>query len=363
MRTITITDDRQLWRIVQPIDGKDCSWPMYVTPATEYEGRQCYLVESAVPVENRVQWDFVAHYIQQHAFDSDGNRWLVRPTILEGLLKKCSGVTPAYYKVWPSGSIRQDSAVDSMPDSADSLPDSEESGSEDFIRYVCNNYGLTNVEAVRNIFTALCLNSVPWMIEHRKPIRFGLFTLYALPLRANWKAIQAAKWPEVLSVFRKGKRSRNATLEASGFLKSLHDTNLVSMTSANAFGWSLEVVAEKQFDRAAQRAEENIAASSQPFKYVTRWSRLVSEKSYEKILEIFGSWLEKAALPCATVDTSIARSRWSLRPKTPRGRVRPVAATPTHVVVSTEPTGKNEPQCEGAVDETETPGVPQVPAV
>lgn len=313
MRTATPTDDRQLWRIVDIVEGHECIWPLYCTPSIA-GGESCVLAELAMPVETEAQWRFVSERLNPISYYSDGPRWLIRPTILEKHAHKCSGVTPAYYLKWwksepgsnleISGNIRQHTASDNSHDTV--------SRAEDFIRFCCAEAAFTNIPQARLLFSIFCRNAMVWLLEKNKPLPMGFCTLYALPYRVNWKAMLHKQWPEILKTFRGKKSIRREVLEASGFMASLHSSNLIEMHDESAFGWTIEVVEEKPFVGQVQQMEaEIIANSDKPFKYVNRWGRILC-KHYDDIIDIFGAYLEKASKPLGSVDTTLPRDSWRL---------------------------------------------------
>lgn len=324
MRTTTPTDDKQLWRIFDSVDGRECSWPLYVTPSVESGNAACVLVELALPVETEAQWKFVNERLAPLAFDSNGPHWLIRSSAFEKNAVKCRGITPAYYMKWgdESGNHLEKSGSDKK-EKAPTIPYNMD---DDFVRYCCAEAGITEVPSARLLFHIFCQGALKWMLEKHKPVKLGFCTLYALPYRKNVMGILHARYPEILTVFRGKKELRDGILEAIGFTPMLHDTTLAGMQTTTTFGWSIHCVEERPFETTAEKMEaEILAGADKPVKYVMRWSGLV-KKFYENTMEVFSTWLEKASVANGAVDQTLPKSDWCLRGQVRRGSVRPSRA-------------------------------------
>jgi len=369
MRTFTPLDDKQLWRLADASDGQDRSWPLFVTPVRVGDG-EALLVELALPAEHVEQWKWVASRLNKVAFDHSHRAWLIRKKSFDslGTVFPCKGCTPSFYRKW--GISPDGKNGDSGEQSVDNRSASQKDDSfcdfaleaDDFVRYCCNLAGETNLPMARLFFNMFCQRATEWMLEHHKPLRLGFVTLYAVPYRANWKAMLHAQWPEILGVFRR-KRCRKDALDAIGFTESLANADLIEMQTPETFGWTIEAVPEKRLLRAIERAEKRILEESTPDAYVRRWASLVGRKLNAQILEVFGAWLEKASKPVGYVDTAMPKNRWRLVPKVSRGRVRPSAPRPPPTRITTEPHSPDEPQSQDEPAGAEIPPVPEVPDV
>jgi hypothetical protein len=351
MRTTAPTDDKQLWRIADHHEGQDRSWPVYATPSQDSVG-DCYLVELASPVEHSSQWQFVNGVLERVAFESDGPRWLIRHRPFEQVAIRCAGVTPEYYIRW--GDTTQPVATGVPPKSPKPRKDDIDDA---FIRFVCNETGLTDIPQLKLMYAMLCQYAPRWLLERHKPLRLGFCTIHAFPYRANWQATLHAKWPEILSVFRKPKRYVKGCLEATGFTESLYATDVVEMQTDATFGWTLNVTPEQAFEEAVAEVETESLHKSSSGHYVGRWSKLVSKLQGE-ILYAFSSWLEKASRPVASIDVTRPKDQWSLVPKRSRNRVRPSVPKPPLVRETTASFNPNDgPQVADTPDAEANEGV------
>lgn len=355
MKSFTPSDDKQLWRVADCIDGQDYSWPVYATYGYDSSFHRCYLVELAIPVETEEQWQFVSTPLNEYAFEQDGARWYIRPEIFEKKLLKCKGVTPSYYLKWNVPTSDANVPTSNVPTPVEEID-------EDFVRYCCVMRGEPDMRTARRYYDMFCKFAVRWMLEKHKPVKMGFCTLYALPLRANWCGVLHATWPNILATFRK-KKGRRAALEAGGFMESLHNTELVEMQTQETFGWTINAVTEKPFEKAVEKSEAEILASSDASKYVMRYGKLIGGTLNAQILEVFQAWLEKAARPFAHVDTTVARRDLRLVPRTGRGRIRPAATPPPVTMQTTECHQPHEPVSPNVATEIPNEDLPPVPDV
>lgn len=338
MRTFHPSDDKQLWRIMDCANGVDRSWPIYVTAGTE-AGKECVLVELAHPIDTKSQWRFVSEILTPSAFDSGNAKWLIRPTILESLARKCPGVTPAYYLKWPGLVKAPVSPSGEMAESGE-IEDIEASD-EPFIRYACAEAGETDIQKVRWVYSLICSKAVRWMLEKRRPLRLGFATLYALPYRANWKPILHSQREDIVSVFRNNRRNTKAVLEATGFNELLYSTDMLEMNE-NTFGWSIDAIVEKPWEKAVAQVERDcLKAAKTPVKYLMRWSRLVNNH-YDQIIACFSAWVTKASRPVGSIDTSLPKAAWILSAKRKRGSVRPSVPKPAPARYTTDTFSPND---------------------
>jgi hypothetical protein len=356
MRTTIATDDKQLWRIADHVDGLDYSWPLYATPVRDCSDNEAYLVTLAIPVQDQRQRAFVYDRLTARAFDSDGPQWLIRQSWFEKIAVKCRGITPEYYHKWgqqpelPTDNI-------STPE-----PDPDPVKAEDFVRYVCNLAGQTDVPAMNLLYNMFCYNAVKWLLQEQKPLNLGFATLYAIPYRANWRGMLHARWPNIAALFRKKAADRDAALEAIGFTTCLYSTELVEMQTDQTIGWTLEVVPTKSWDKEVLRTETETASKSPtPSSYLYRWSRMI-KKRHDHIVHLFAAWLEKASRPLGHLDQDPGGNNPRLVVRRSRGRVRPVAPPFPPTYFTTAPhSAKDEPATAPITDVATAAGVQDLP--
>ena len=359
MRNVTKTDDKQLWRICDVIDGQDCSWPIYATPCVDSQDHPAMLVELAYPLTSVSQQQFVHVRLKQAAFEQDGSKWLLRPRSLEQVAFKCSGVTPKFYLKWPGeftgGTVTE---VKEKP-----LYKDDVCADEDFVRYVANQIGNLDIAHLRLVFNAFCWNALRYMLNEYRPIDFGFATIHALPYRKNWAPILHARYPGIASVFERSPEECRATLDALGFDLPLFSSDMMSMPTNNTFGWTLEIIPKektrKEFQKVEDEAAEQYAQTN--VSYLWRWSKIVKAK-LEEITHVFEDWIEAASLPVATVDSSRPSDQWLLSPKRTRGRVRPIVPPPPPTYYRTAShSADGWPVTHPILDEKAVAGVQELP--
>ena len=357
MRTHTPTSDVQLWRV---IDTGGLVWPIYATPSQEPQG-PCFFVELAIPAENEAQWKFISEILNANSFDCEGQSWLVRQTILEKIAKKCEGITPAYYLRWP------DSPLVAQPEKKEfgnqpliGNSEAEANEFENFVRYCAAESGITDVNTLRLHFALLCKSGMTWLMVKRKVLNLGFCKLYALPLRKDFTSILAKQWPEVHATFRR-RKLRMGILEACGFIKSLHNTELIEMQTDETIGWSIHAVEEKPIERYVEKIERETLLKSTPSRYVFRLGNTI-RKSYVQIVEVMAGYLAKTRLKDGYVDQSVPVNQLRLSPKVPPYRHFSIKQTSgRNGVVDAPVEATEESESAGEVDAVQNENLPTVP--
>lgn len=360
MRTHTPLSDKQLWKIRDVRDSQEIVWPIYATPSIVNDS-PCFFVDLAMPAENEAQWKFISEILNANSFDSEGQSWLVRKTVLEKIAQKCEGVTPAYYLRWPDSPIAQPETKKEFGNQP-LLGNSEAEANEfeNFVRYCAADAGITDVATLHLHFALLCRGGMKWLMDKRKVLNLGFCKLYALPLRKDFTSILSKQWPHIHATFRR-RKLRMGILEACGFIKSLHNTDLIEMQTDETIGWSIHAVEEKPFERYVEKIERETLLKSTPSRYVLRLGNTI-RKSYVQIVEVMAGYLAKTSLKDGYVDQSVPVNQLRLSPKVPPYRHLSIKQTSgRNGVVDAPVEATEESESAGEVDAVQNENLPTVP--
>lgn len=231
---------------------------------------------------------------------------------------------------------------------------------EDFLKYVAQTTGHFSYSQLAIIWPAICQSAMQWILKEHKSVDFGFVVLHPSPLRANWKPILVALFPQLgPSLLGKSKAHKQGLLEAMGFFSKFFSAEMLSVARERYAIWGIEAELKKSWWRAMFRLEEHRFGQLGSVEYASYVARQIN-KIRSKMVRCYLAFLRQISYPCGAVKYSRTYRRPFLVPFVPKGRVRPVgdADVPVHVVV---PRGQEQIVTPKLADCLETsPGLPEV---
>jgi hypothetical protein len=347
------TRDRELW-LVRDNMGQ---LPVFVIPGqTTKDDREAWLITVACALEpDQLRWLYHQLEAITH-FQMEGG-WLARPARAALVLTKAPGVTPARYIIW--GNRRQDNGnggIHTPP-----APEPLSAAADDFVTYVANNAGISNVNEARVIWHQFCRCAVNWMVLERKPLDLLFAEVHAFPYRTNWLQVLTAKFPMFGAIGKLSNEEMQKELKATTFHYQLELPEMASMHQSGTFDWSLTITPKEKFHQHLRPYERQQLDCLNQHGYYVRWLRIV-RASYASILAVFRAFFLQSAWPLAAVDFTLPEKsrflKWHLR----KGLVRPLPAElpPVDYCTHSDPPDHDRNTTSSVRDPT-TFGVQEVP--
>lgn len=278
--------------------------------------------------------------MQHHDLAGTNLKWIIPRRIAESILRKCSGVTPAFYYKWPDVNCPPMPPQWGITKLRQKLNDPPQNVESTFVGYVAKSRNLP-AAIVQMVLNAVSESAPTWLLEKQQPIELGFCRLVALPFRANWKEIVAfkcRKW-SLLSIFRKDDDMwvdlRDAGLP--GILTSPHNIALKRglgvRQGSYRIDYTIECIPTAKF-KAAINLVEARRMSCGTTTYVASFEKTV-EKLYVYIVQALANYVSKASSPFAGIRTSGRTGLLSFLPlgrKKEQVRQLSIKRLPVHII-------------------------------
>ena len=317
------TSDLELW-VVHDMDG---ALPAYVRPGlTPRDGKPAWLIFPAMSLKSDQLrwWDTRMESITRAKWDG---QWLARPEAARRCMRKALGVTPAYYVQWGQSLLKEVKGVVVNGHDADPGGELEDmsSSADAFVRYTANYAGIGNLSNARYLWLQFCRCAVNWMMIEGKPLDMMFARLHAFPLRANWLAVMAAKFPNYMQIAQLPPEERQKRLDGTTFSWLLEQPDMASMFSSMHVDWTVNVELREDWYRHTRKHEMDQVNALGPAGYYQRWLKMV-RRSFAYLSSTFHEYCLSSSWASGDIDQSLPLHsrflRWVLKP----GLVRPAVA-------------------------------------
>jgi hypothetical protein len=332
MDTFQSCGDTELWHTtVGPYQV-----PCYAIPVRSALAAKAWMVKTAVPLNPSTHRGLAAELSAASTWQTVTG-WIIEDGTFNAMFKKAEGITPAYY-YRKHGQMVDQRAIETEIITADFDPYGNPSSvDKSFIEDLCRRTEIDDLPTLKILWNAICNHMAYWLLIEQRQLDMGWFKIGALPVRANWKQILAAKHPNLGSVARVvDPDERTLEIAKKGIDRSIQETTLIALhgdANDRHVGWTLEVVPSKAWDDYVHSMEKSRlmelgVGSDYPAWWGVTWSRLRSY-AYTALFRFASS----AALPAATVGSRGNRSRSGFVAYVPEGAVRPARVDDTEVSV------------------------------
>jgi hypothetical protein len=310
-------DDRQLW-CVREGTGQ---LPVYVVPGVSSKGQELFLISPATAMDSD-QYAWLQHRLDAVTQFKVKGHWIAHRERAESVLHKCDGITPSWYVVWGNAKVDKPSYGVEAP-APPELKDEMSINADRFVRHVCNYCGIPDVSATRLLWYRFCQSAVNWMIVEGRSVDMIFGKLHAVPLRRNWKAIMAAKFPGFghLASINDQERFINA-LKVTEVGTQLGEAEMAGVDNEGLFSWCIELELRDSFFKHVESIERQHIKVLGPVSYYHRWLKEVSNRYSEIMASLRAYWVQ-SSVPVGDVDKGLPSHRRFLRWLLKEGRVRP----------------------------------------
>jgi len=190
---------------------------------------------------------------------------------------------------------------------------------------------------VRVVLRAVSAEATQWMVEQRRPLNLGFVTLLAVPFRANWKEIVAAKLKhfKLAGMFNLPGREKRLALEEAGLPQALCSPDNIGLTKTfhRRMHYTIEATPSNRFEKDVNIIEMKRKACGH-ISYVASFEKSV-EMLYGSILDALESYIRKINSPFAKVSESSTTGGLRFLPTSGnKAKVRgvPIRKLPVHIV-------------------------------
>ena len=338
--------DRELWLV----RGKDWCLPVHVTPCVQEAEPEaatepvyyCHIVPAMVPTPS--QCNALHAHFKKHTLDRAENKWIIVAADISKLCEKAAGITPGYYRTWPSTeqSPQQQQAMEEVPDEFEvAIKDKPAIGkdADEFLKFLFQQTGLARLDEFRLIWYQLQVCGADWIYKRQRTLDLGFVKLDAVPFRANWKQIFLARFPWISRWFRLPKADRDARLETERTAAFIRGSWMAELDPKewNA-QWSVEARSTKAWRDYIQSNELARLSKVSRHNYAIWWRSQITRMEH-KLYDILGEFILATSAPCGAFSVRDSHGRAFLTPKVAQGRVQAEGEhNHASVVVSPDPT-------------------------
>lgn len=272
-------------------------------------------MEMALPVAHALE-----ARLRTHADEGLESYWLFcKRSTLSAITELHDGATPEYV-------YRVPSYPKTVHDEYHTSADSEllrADITEEFMNLVAERTAITDAATMKLIWNAVCQTMVHWLLKHRKPLNFGLFTLCAIPYRANWKSVLYAAFPRSHYCFAGNENEVYDRVNAMGIADAFMGTEVLEMNSKDHWaGWTLELIPNKLWEDAVRRTETFRWQETGPEEYAKHIASTI-KRLRPFLIAAYRSFVCRSVKAAARIRRLGGRGCQILVPNTPRGGIRP----------------------------------------
>lgn len=211
-----------------------------------------------------------------------------------------------------------------------------------FLKFVSERSGNVFTETQLKVFwPLLCQAALEWMVVERKSVDLGFLNLHPCPYRANWKAILLAVFERLgPALWLKSRVEKEAIIKAAGLHAFLMRGELMAVSQGKGIlVWGVETEVKRAWYKAVFSYETLILRVKGPYDYCRYAARQINDRFRETMLRCYYRYLYQVSFPVGSVFKSRLGGGQTLRPRIPKGRVRPVGirSVPTSRVVPRTP--------------------------
>jgi len=347
--------DRELWILNNVAGEMEWELPMFLEWRRDKGTNEQYalIVPAVSPYPTQAM--AIRSRLSPFSVTEDSNRWIIAGQHIPHLLRKAPGITPRRYYRWPD---------EAMPLIPAAMPVSVEDGSpealecDEFLQHVSKRSEIP-LAVLRVVWQAICSDAGKWMLKNNKSLDFGFVKLLALPFRANWKEIVAAKLgrsglASILGMSRKARRQQLQEIDLPATLCSLDNVAI----SDNCMQYVIEAVPTPRFTADCNRAEgRKMAAGVES--YVRSFEDAV-ESQYDDIIEVLKENSRKVGMPYGRLCESPSDGSVRIVPTVGReveGGVKSDRRLPAYIISPHSPFSVERAQSEQTLVHPKTPAL------
>lgn len=227
---------------------------------------------------------------------------ILNDVVFRAQFTKADGITPMFYYRREGEPVREPVALD--VDEAFYPYKEAPKSNKSFVESLHRTTRIDDLSVLKTLWNAICNHMAYWLIVEQRSIDFGWFKLHAFPVRANWKQIVVARYPEVKAAARMAGESRDDLLGAAGVISGLQQTDIIALRGERherTVGWTVEVEPTQHWDDYADAAErDRVREATSGDEYVSLWGRTMF-RLRDSILTCLCRFASQSALPAATV--------------------------------------------------------------
>lgn len=294
MAEIKPISDRELW----VVKNTELGWsiPVYCDPYTS-DGLTLthYAVRPAIALLAGPHHELELR-LRKYDLSGSKNHWVIEAQHLPLLAEKAPGITPAFYLRWNGVANK------AMLTGIEELPESKVSAWE-FLEYIATKSAL-DFGTLKIVWAEIQRHAPDWLLNKQLPLYFGFCTIYALPMRVNWKEVILGKHIKIAPVFSKPEAERNAILQECGFIEDLGSSDMLAMSkNFRYFKWSLECLPTDYWHQCVRETESVRLGVKGPVRYARHYEERL-RKALPQILHSFATWIKQMAQPVARLGKS-----------------------------------------------------------
>jgi hypothetical protein len=320
---------RYIWqedKRIYVVKGEGYALPIYVRKAREgleggEEGEEVWVAWSATDWSLLAQEALLA-WLRARAREEVSGGYFIFGSLgeVEAFAELHYGVTPEYVFDWYGGRIAGGESMYFGGDAEVLEPDLDER----FLKLVVDRTGVcSGMAQMKVVWAAIVQTMGHWLLKHRKPLNMGLFTICAVPYRANWKSVLYGGYPHSHQCFAGPENEVEGKMDRMGLTQALLGSELLALHGRGEhwFHWTVEVIPNRMWKVAVQKTQElrfRHAGAASYAQYIAETIRRLRHH----ITTAYGSYLTGSLLPSGRVSSVGSSDCQIIKPDTPKGGLR-----------------------------------------